>query len=330
MPQNYSIEFSKRNSLRSNTIGMRATYGLTLLKIKEDLNDLCVFTADTSTSAGLERFRNNFPESFYDCGISEQCMIASAAGYVAEGGIALASTFAPFLILRAAEQIRLSMGYMKLPLVITGLASGVALGYLGYTHCCVEDLPYILNIPNIYVYSPSDAYELEQLLPKIIQLKKPTYIRLTGTSKIKPVHNQNFQTDLSSPIQISNYGNEILVLSTGSISSNAKEAVNIFNTKNPNKVSHYVVPFFCESTRESLEKIMFNYKKILVLDEAMFGGLSSFCLKTFNKIGMIDKKISFNCHPEFYLKCGSYEYMLKQCKLDIEGIADSIETLLIN
>ena len=89
-------------------------------------------------------------------------MIASAAGYVAEGGIALASTFAPFLILRAAEQIRLSMGYMKLPLVITGLASGF-LGYLGYTHCCVEDLPYILNIPNIYVYSPSDAYELEQL-----------------------------------------------------------------------------------------------------------------------------------------------------------------------
>ena len=49
---------------------MRATYGLTLLKIKEDIRDLSVFTADTSTSAGLERFRNNFPESFYDCGIS--------------------------------------------------------------------------------------------------------------------------------------------------------------------------------------------------------------------------------------------------------------------
>ena len=66
MQKKYSIEFSKKNSLRSNMIGMRATYGLTLLKIKEDLNDLSVFTADTSTSAGLERFRNNFPESFYD------------------------------------------------------------------------------------------------------------------------------------------------------------------------------------------------------------------------------------------------------------------------
>ena len=72
---------------------------------------------------------------------------------------------------------------------------------------------------------------------------------------------------------------------------------------------------------------MVNYEKILVLDEAMFGGLSSFCLKTLNN-SIFDKKISFNCHPDFYLKCGSYEYMLKQCNLDIDGIANSIETLL--
>ena len=329
MSQKYFIEFSKRNSLRSNIIGMRATYGLSVLKIKEELNDLTIFTADTSTSAGLERFRNSFPDSFYDCGISEQCMIASAAGYVAEGGIALASTFAPFLVLRAAEQIRLSMGYMKLPLVITGLASGLALGYLGYTHCCVEDLSYILNIPNIFVYSPSDAYELNTLLPYILKLRKPTYIRLTGSSKVNPVHDKDFQTDLSSPIQISKNGKEILVLSTGCISSNAKEAIKAMNQKYPKKLSHYIVPFFGDSTGKSLESVMANYKKVLVLDESMFGGLSSFCLKALNNSNS-STKLSFNCHPNYYLKCGSYEYMLKQCKLDIDGISDSIEKMLIN
>ena len=284
---------------------------------------------DTSTSTGLERFKNSFPDSFYDCGISEQCMIASAAGYVAEGGIALASTFAPFLILRASEQIRLSMGYMKLPLIITGLASGVALGYLGYTHCCVEDLSYILNIPNIYIYSPSDAYELNALLPYIIKLRKPTYIRLTGASKVQPVHEENFQTDLSSPIEISKNGKEILVLSTGSISSNAKEAVKVINQKYPEKISHYVVPFFDESTSKSLELIMENYKKVLVLDESMFGGLSSFCLRSLNNIKS-NTKLSYSCHPNLFLKCGSYQYMLSQCKLDVKGISNSIETMLSN
>ena len=329
MTQKLSVEFSKRSSMRANTIGMRATYGLSLLKIKEELKDLSIFTADTSTSAGLERFKNSFPDSFYDCGISEQCMIASAAGYVAEGGVALASTFAPFLILRAAEQIRLSMGYMKLPLIITGLASGVALGYLGYTHCCVEDLPYILNIPNIYIYSPSDAYELNALLPHIIKLRKPTYIRLTGASKVKPVYDKNFETDLSSPIEISKNGKEVLVLSTGSISSNAKEAVKVINQKYPEKLSHYVVPFFDESTSRSLELILADYKKVLVLDESMFGGLSSFCLKSLNRIKS-NTKLNFNCHPDLYLKCGSYEYMLSQCKLDVNGISDSIEKMLFN
>ena len=71
---------------------------------------ISVFTADTSTSAGLDRFKNSYPDSFFDCGIAEQCMISTAAGYVEEGGTALASTFAPFLVLRSAEQIRLTLG----------------------------------------------------------------------------------------------------------------------------------------------------------------------------------------------------------------------------
>ena len=58
MSEKFFIEFSKRNSLKSNIIGMRATYGLSVLKIKEELDELSIFTADTSTSAGLERFRN--------------------------------------------------------------------------------------------------------------------------------------------------------------------------------------------------------------------------------------------------------------------------------
>ena len=128
------MEINEKNIKLWSTIGPRATFGLASLDFVKEFNNLMILTCDVSTSAGLERFRNSFPDSFYDCGISEQCMIASAAGYVAEGGIALASTFAPFLVLRAAEQIRLSMGYMKLPLVVTGLASGIALGYLGYTH----------------------------------------------------------------------------------------------------------------------------------------------------------------------------------------------------
>ena len=322
------IEFSKRNSLRSNTIGMRASYGLSVLKIKETLPDLTVFTADTSTSAGLDRFKTNYPESFFDCGISEQCMIASAAGYVSDGGVALASTFAPFLILRAAEQVRLSMGYMKLPLIITGLASGLALGYLGYTHCCVEDLPYLINLPNIFIYSPSDAYELRELMPHIINLRKPTYIRLTGSSKVNPVHQNSFITDLYSPIQISKKGHDLLLLSTGAVSANAKEAINLLSDDIKEKISHYIVPFFDQpKTLNAISELIRDFKKILVVDESMFGGLASYCLRAKN-LAKIDTEIKFNCHPDQFLICGEYDFMLNQCGLSVLGIKESIEELL--
>ena len=120
-----------------------------------------------------------------------------------------------------------------------------------------------------------------------------------------------------------------MTLAPVSASKTCKEAIKVINQKYPKKISHYVVPFFGDSTGKSLESVMANYKKVLVLDESMFGGLSSFCLKALNNSNA-STKLSYSCHPNYYLKCGSYEYMLKQCKLDIDGISDSIEKMLIN
>ena len=59
-----NIEFSQKQSKKFNNLGLRATYGISICKIKDSFEDLSVFTADTSTSAGLDRFRKIFPEKF--------------------------------------------------------------------------------------------------------------------------------------------------------------------------------------------------------------------------------------------------------------------------
>ncbi len=328
MENKITFEFSKKDSKRANILGLRAAYGLSTLNCKEAYPDLAVFTADTSTSAGLDRFKNSYPDSFYDCGIAEQCLISSAAGYVASGGTALASTFAPFLILRAAEQVRLSLGYMNIPLLITGLASGLTLGHLGYTHCCVEDLSFILSIPNILIYSPSDSYELKCILPKLIELKRPTYIRLTGSAKVKAVHKESFTTDFFSPIHILGSGNKLLLLSIGTISGNAIQALESLGSSYLDQISLFVVPFLNgEKTRSAISKLICNFNNILVLDESTYGGLAALVGREILKI---NHKINYayNIHPEYYLISGQHDYMLSQCKLDTKGIKDSIINLL--
>ena len=323
-----SIGFSQKDSKKLNILGLRATYGLTLFKLKKSNDMVSVFTADTSTSAGLDRFRNAYPDSFFDCGIAEQCMISTAAGYVEEGGTALASTFAPFLVLRSAEQLRLTLGYMKLPLIVTGLASGISLGFLGYTHCCIEDLALIFNIPNIFTYIPSDCFELNQVLPHLINLKKPTYIRLTGLAKNKPVHDKDFEIDFYSPLEIFSGGNDLLVISSGAISSNAKFAIENLSEENKRKLSFIVLPFIDqEKTKEALSKKLSNYRNILVLDEGAYGGVASFISKIILEIN-ISVKFHYKVHPNYFLKCGDYQYMLSQCGLDCESIESTIKNIL--
>jgi len=323
-----NIEFSQKQSKKFNNLGLRATYGISICKIKDSFEDLSVFTADTSTSAGLDRFRNKFPESFFDCGIAEQCMVSTAAGYVEEGGIALASTFAPFLILRSAEQVRLTMGYMNLPLIVTGLASGVALGYLGYTHCCVEDLSLILNIPNILTYIPSDCFELNSVLPHLITQKKPTYIRLTGLSKIQPLHQKSFNIDFVSPLEIFSKGKNLLILSSGTISSNVVNAINNLDNNYQNQISHFVMPFINQTeSPEVLSKLLGEFKNVLVLEEGMYGGVPSFISKIISDYS-INIRFKYNSHPNNFLKCGSYEFMLRQCELDVQSITSRIINIL--
>ena len=37
---------------------------------------------------------------------------------------------------------------------MVGIASGLALGTLGYTHCCIEDIGVLRSIPEINIISP--------------------------------------------------------------------------------------------------------------------------------------------------------------------------------
>ena len=71
-------------------------------------------------------------------GISEQNMMSVAAGLSSENLNVLTATFSPFQVLRCLEQIKVNISYMNFKVTMVGLASGVSLGNLGFTHCSIE------------------------------------------------------------------------------------------------------------------------------------------------------------------------------------------------
>ena len=178
--------YNKQIKLWSN-LGQRASFGLLTLDLIKDFKNLHIVSADVSTSA-LDRFKKKFPNNYIDIGIAEQNMIGIATGLNDEGFDVITTTFAPFQTSRCNEQIKVNLGYMKYKVVMVGLASGLTLGPLGFTHCSIEDLGILRSIPNIAIVSPADCGSLSFLLKESMKYKNSVYIRLTGSSNCPIVY----------------------------------------------------------------------------------------------------------------------------------------------
>ena len=226
------MEIKKNIKLWAN-LGMRATFGLFALDLAKNNPDLIITTSDVSTSAGLERFKSKFPTKYLDVGIAEQNLIGISAGLASEGFKVISTTFAPFQTLRCCEQIKVNLGYMKNKICMVGLASGLVLGNLGFTHCCIEDIGALRSIPNIAIVSPSDTLELFKVLKEAINYKNSVYIRLTGGGNLKVINKKNYKFKIGKSIEIKN-GSDIAIIGCGSILSNCIEVAEICKNKNIN------------------------------------------------------------------------------------------------
>ena len=223
------MEINDRNIKVWSTIGARATLGMAALQLAKEMDNLMVLTCDVSTSAGLDRYRKTYPEKYLDLGIAEQNMIGVAAGLASEGYNVITTTFSPFQTMRCLEQIKVNLGYMKQKVCMVGIASGLSLGALGFTHCCIEDVGILRTIPGMTIISPADSLETVKALEAAIIFEKPTYIRLTGVPGSKMVYKKNYNYKFGKIVEITS-GKKILILSTGSITGEVLKAVNELNS----------------------------------------------------------------------------------------------------
>ena len=129
-------------------------------------------------AAALDELRKNFPDNFIHCGICEQGMLDIATGLALEGKSVFCYAMAPFLSLRAIEQLKCGPGMMNLPVCL--ISVGVGLGYAdsGPTHYATEDFAAIRSIVNSSIYSASDSVVARDLANKWIANPHPAYVRL--------------------------------------------------------------------------------------------------------------------------------------------------------
>ncbi|MDF1586265.1 transketolase family protein [Marinimicrococcus flavescens] len=151
----------------------------------EELGDLAerderivVLTADLASANRTVEFKARHPERFFDFGIAEKNMVTAAAGMAACGHVPFAATFASFLGILCAEQIRTDCAYPNLPVRLVAHHSGISMGFYGTSHHAVEDLAMMRTIAGLTVVCATDASMLRAILRASLDRPGAMYIRL--------------------------------------------------------------------------------------------------------------------------------------------------------
>jgi transketolase len=303
-------------------IGPRATFGLACLDLSIKEDKLLVLTSDVSTSAGLDRYKKKYPEKYLDVGISEQNLIGVAAGLSGEGFKVVTTTFSPFQTLRCAEQIKVNLGYMKHKICLVGIASGVVLGTLGYTHCSIEDIAAIRSIPNISIVSPADGTEVVKAIFAAVNHYESVYLRLTGSSNNPIVYTEDYDFQIGKAVKIID-GKDISIFANGSMVSIGQSIEKILKT---HQIStelinmHTVKPLDEDQIKKSCEKS----KLIISLEEhSIIGGLGSSISEFTSSLNNPPKLLKFGLRDQYNIS-GDYTYMLQENNLTSEKIAKKI------
>ncbi len=186
--------------------------------------------ADITTSVGMNFFRDKFPERFISLGIAEQNCVGVAAGLALSGKTPVFATYAVFSALRTTDQIRVSVCYNDVHVVIGGAHAGISVGPDGATHQALEDIAIMRVLPNITVLSPCDATQAKILTQKaILDLKGPVYLRF-GREPVPDFTSENQEIEIGKG-QLLKTGNALTIFATGHMVWEALQAATTLEKK---------------------------------------------------------------------------------------------------
>lgn len=156
---------------------MRRAFVESLCKVAEADSRVVFLTGDLGFQV-FDDFVARFPNRYLNVGIAEAQMVCMAAGLAKEGLRPVVYSIASFMTARPFEQIRVNIAYAGLPVVIVGAGGGYCYAKSGVTHHAPDDIGLMALLPGMTVTAPGDPGEIKALLPQLVSLNTPSYMRI--------------------------------------------------------------------------------------------------------------------------------------------------------
>lgn len=255
------------------TKATRVGYGQGLLELGKKNEDVIVLDADLAAATQTAVFKKEYPNRFFNCGISEANMMGVAAGLATTGKIVFASSFAMFAAGRAFEQVRNSIAYPGLNVKIGATHAGVSVGEDGATHQCCEDIAVMRSIPGMTIINPADAVEAKAAVIAAADYVGPVYMRF-GRLPVPVINDKSYKFQWGKGVKLTN-GNDVTVIATGLMVNEALKANEVLKNEGINvRVinMHTIKPI----DRDIIIEAAKDTKCIITVEEhSIIGGLGS-------------------------------------------------------
>ncbi len=150
-------------------------FSTVMTKLGQRDEKVVAITAAMPDGTGLKRFKNMYPDRFFDVGIAEEHAVTFAAGLAAGGLKPIVAIYSSFLQ-RAYDQVLHDVCIQNLPVVFAIDRAGLV-GSDGETHQGIFDLSYLSSIPNMHIMAPKNKWELSDMMKFAVSFEAPIALR---------------------------------------------------------------------------------------------------------------------------------------------------------
>ncbi|MCC6346060.1 MAG: transketolase [Nitrospirales bacterium] len=292
-------------------------------------NDDIFFVSADFGAPALDRLREDFGDRFINVGIAEQNLINIATGLALEGAVVYAYAIAPFLSMRAYEQIRTNLSILsqvrEINVNLIGVGAGLSYDVTGPTHHCLEDSCIMRVLPNFVVFSPGDSVTTEQFVDYSLRVKKPKYLRLDGKAQPR-IYDDPRKISMEEGFSVVREGKDVCLVSTGYMTHKALRVAEMLEQEG---ISAGVVDVFMLKPLdgELLYKSVGKYSHIATMEESFIdkGSLDSIVAEVLRSSRSQADLTKLGFGDRYVFEVGNREHLHKVNGLDEATIVRTLK-----
>jgi len=312
---------------RNPNPGYTDVFSTVMRKMGDRNPEVVAITAAMAEGAGLKRFRNMFPDRFFDVGIAEEHAVTFAAGLALGGRVPVFAVYSSFLQ-RAYDQILEDVCLQNLHVVFAIDRAGLV-GADGSTHQGIFDVSFLTAMPNMTVMAPKNKWELSDMMKYAVgEHKGPIAIRYPRGEAYCGLKEHRAPIELGKAEEIK-AGKKVMLFALGSMVKKAEEVEMLLKDKGIDAGicnARFAKPLDIEY----LSMLKDEYNLIVTMEENILTGGFGEQVQAYLYDNGYKGKVLKIAVPNEFVRHGSVTLLFKELHMDSESIAERIINTLGN